>query len=92
MQLLSLICEYTNRSKTINAGYQPHGLAVDEVEGVVFVANRNTPTSGGPAPHHTSSCGGRNGYMTLINLNTLELDDDFKMELSVDPYSVMVKN
>ncbi|MBL0072542.1 MAG: hypothetical protein IPP34_12370 [Bacteroidetes bacterium] len=78
--------------KTINVGYQPHGLAVDEVEGVVFVANRNTPTSGGPAPHHTSSCGGRNGYMTLINLNTLELDDDFKMELSVDPYSVMVKN
>ena len=78
--------------KTITVGYQPHGLAVDEVEGLVYVANRNTPTSGGPAPHHTSSCGGRNGYMTIIDINTLNLLPDFKMELSVDPYSVMVKN
>ncbi|HMT28356.1 MAG TPA: beta-propeller fold lactonase family protein [Bacteroidia bacterium] len=78
--------------KTINVGYQPHGLAVDEVENVVYVANRNTPTSGGPAPHHTSSCGGRNGYLTIIDVNTLELVPGFKMELSVDPYSVMVRN
>jgi len=78
--------------KTINVGYQPHGLAVDEVEKVVYVANRNTSTSGGPAPHHTSSCGGRNGYLTIIDMNTLELVPGFKMELSVDPYSVMVRN
>jgi YVTN family beta-propeller protein len=78
--------------KTIEVGYQPHGLAVDEIENVVYVANRNTPTSGGPAPHHTSSCGGRNGYLTIIDMNTLELLPGFKMELSVDPYSVMVRN
>ncbi len=77
--------------KTIETGFQPHGLAVDEVENVVYVANRNTPSSGGPAPHHTSTCGGRNGYLTIIDMNTLELQPGFKMELSVDPYSVMVK-
>ncbi|MFM8950783.1 MAG: YncE family protein [Bacteroidota bacterium] len=77
--------------KDIFVGFQPHGLAVDEAEGVVYVANRNTSTSGGPIPHHTSSCGGRNGYLTMIDLNTLNLVSGFKMELSVDPYSVFVR-
>ncbi|MFN5224888.1 MAG: YncE family protein [Bacteroidota bacterium] len=76
--------------KDVFVGFQPHGLAVDEAEGVVYVANRNTSTSGGPIPHHTSSCGGRNGYLTMIDLNSLNLVPGFKMELSVDPYSVFV--
>jgi len=78
--------------KDINTGFEPHGLAVDDVKNVVYVANRNTPSSGGPPPHHTSSCGGRNGYLTIIDMNTLELIPGFKMELSVDPYSIAVKN
>ena len=77
--------------KDLFVGFQPHGLAVDEDGGVVYVANRNTSTSGGPIPHHTSSCGGRNGYLTMISLNTLNLVPSFKMELSVDPYSVFVR-
>jgi YVTN family beta-propeller protein len=75
----------------VTVGFQPHGLAVDETEGVVYVANRNTSTSGGPIPHHTSACGGRNGYLTMIDLSTLNLVPGFKMELSVDPYSVLVR-
>jgi len=88
------VIDYTNLTavKTINVGFQPHGLAVDDVKNQVYVANRNTPSSGGPPPHHTSSCGGRNGYLTIINMNTLELVPSFKMELSVDPYSVSVRN
>ena len=27
----------------------------------------------GPAPHHVSECGGRNGYLTVIDMSTLEL-------------------
>jgi YVTN family beta-propeller protein len=79
--------------KNINTGFVPHGLAVNETKGVVYVANRNNST-GGPAPHHTSSCGAalRNGYLTIIDMNTLELIPGFKMELSVDPYSVSVRN
>jgi hypothetical protein len=88
------VIDYTNLTavKDINVGYQPHGLAVDEVKKQVYVANRNTPSGGGPAPHHTSSCGGRNGYLPIIDMNTLNLVPGFKMELSVDPYSVNVRN
>jgi DNA-binding beta-propeller fold protein YncE len=52
-------------------GYQPHGLAVDEDHNVVYVANLNY--DGGPAPHHISACGGRNGYISIIDMNTLQL-------------------
>ena len=78
--------------KTISTGYEPHGLAADDKSNLVYVANRNTPVSGGPPPHHVSECGGRNGYLTIIDMNTLELVPGFKTELSVDPYSVMVRN
>ncbi len=88
------VIDYNNlvAIKNINVGFQPHGLAVDDIKNHVYVANRNTPSSGGPAPHHTSACGGRNGYLTIIDMNTLNLLPGFKMELSVDPYSVSVKN
>ena len=89
------VIDYTNltAAKTIAVGIQPHGIAVDTDENVVYVGNRNTPTApGNIPPHHTSTCGGQNGYMTIIDLNTLELLPGFKMELSVDPYSVTVKN
>ena len=77
--------------KTLTTGYEPHGLAVDDIRDRVYVANRNTAVSGGPPPHHVSECGGRNGYLTIIDINTLDLVPGYKTELSVDPYSVMVR-
>ena len=77
--------------KAVHTGPQPHGVAVDEFEGVVWVSNRNA-SSDGPAPHHISDCGGRNGSMAKIDLNTLEVDDNYKWELSVDPYAISVRN
>jgi DNA-binding beta-propeller fold protein YncE len=71
--------------------YGPHGVAVDDTHGVCYISNRNLVTSGGPLPHHTSFCGGRNGYLLAIDLNTLELIPDFKQELSVDPYSFAIR-
>lgn len=84
------IIDYVNliKIKDVFTGYTPHGITVDDAHGLVFVTNRNLTTSGGPAPHHTSVCGGRNGYMTAIDLNTLELLPDYKHELSVDPYGL----
>jgi DNA-binding beta-propeller fold protein YncE len=76
--------------KHVYSGHQPHGVAVDDVKQEVIVTNRNT-SSGGPAPHHTSECGGRNGYISFINLNSLELIAKKKIEVSVDPYFVSVK-
>ncbi len=88
------VIDYTNLTavKNITVGFQPHGLSVDDNKNMVYVANRNTPSGGGPPPHHTSACGGRNGYLTIINMATLELIPGFKTELSVDPYSVAVRN
>ncbi|MES2592692.1 MAG: YncE family protein [Bacteroidota bacterium] len=80
--------------KTIYTGHQPHGIAVDDVKDMVYVANRNA-TSDGPAPHHSGACGGRNGYITFIEMNTLTLLKSGaavkKVEISVDPYSVAVR-
>lgn len=73
---------------TIYAGYQSHGLAMDEENGRVYISNRNV--SGGPAPHHASLCSGRNGNITAIDLNTLELVPGFKTEVSVDPYGITI--
>lgn len=76
--------------KHVYSGHQPHGVAVDDVKQEVIVTNRNT-SSGGPAPHHSSECGGRNGYISFINLKSLELIAKKKIEVSVDPYFVSVK-
>lgn len=72
--------------KSIYTGWQPHDITIDEGRRLVYAINRNA-TTGGPAPHHLTDCGGRNGYFTLIDMNTLELVPGFKSELSVDPYS-----
>jgi DNA-binding beta-propeller fold protein YncE len=75
--------------KYINSGTEPHGIAVDEKNKKVYVANRNINSSG-PLPHHTSICGGRNGYVSFIDLTSLELVGK-RIELSVDPYSISIK-
>lgn len=75
--------------KRVKVGWQPHGIAVDSKKRVVWIANRNYV--GGPAPHHASACSGKNGYLSAIDLNTLERIPDFKPEVSVDPYGVAVR-
>lgn len=88
---ISVINYQTNSFvRNIYSGYQPHQLVVDDVNGYAFVANRNV-SSGGPAPHHNATCIGRNGYATAIDLNTLNIVPNFKVELSVDPYSVAIR-
>jgi DNA-binding beta-propeller fold protein YncE len=77
--------------KSLHTGYQPHAVEPDDDNGLVYVANRNASTDG-PAPHHTTECGGRNGYLTMIDMNTLQLVPGFRAELSVDPYYISIKN
>jgi DNA-binding beta-propeller fold protein YncE len=86
------VIDYNNfiSLKQINTGYQPHGIAVDDYKQQVYVINRNA-SQNGPAPHHTTDCGGRNGYVTIIDMNTLELVPGYKAELSVDPYYVTIR-
>jgi DNA-binding beta-propeller fold protein YncE len=50
-------------------GYQPHGICYDRNKQLVYVAHLNLESTG-PAPHHITSCGGRNGYITCIDERT----------------------
>jgi DNA-binding beta-propeller fold protein YncE len=75
---------------TIDSGYQPRGLAVDDANDCVWIANRNV--SGlGVVPHHTTACAGADGYVTIINMNTLQLVPGWKTGVSVDPYCVVIR-
>lgn len=73
--------------KDIYAGHESRGFAFDELSAKLYVANRNA-SAGGPAAHHGSVCAGKNGYMTAIDMHTLELVKGYKKEISVDPYDV----
>ncbi|MEY4110961.1 MAG: hypothetical protein RLZZ46_1316 [Bacteroidota bacterium] len=79
----------TVKSK-VYTGHQPHGIAIDRSQGIAIVTNRNS-ASDGPAPHHTTSCGGRNGSVSFIDLNTLEFIRGSAVEVSVDPYFISIK-
>lgn len=68
---------------------EPHGIAVDDANGLVYVANRNI--TGASVPHHSTNCGGTNGFISFIDLNTLTVIPDKKIEVAVDPYSIAVR-
>jgi DNA-binding beta-propeller fold protein YncE len=70
--------------------YEPHGIAIDDDKDLVYVISRNISASG-PAPHHISECGARNGFLSIIDLKALTVQN-FKHELSVDPYSAAYKH
>lgn len=72
----------------LDVGVQPHGIAVDEAAGLVYVALRNLSST--DPPHHTSICGGINGKLKFIDLNTLEVLEK-EIILSRDPYSVNIR-
>jgi len=66
--------------------YQPHGVTVDDRNDIFYVASRNASTDG-PAPHHPSACGGRNGWYSVYDLNTLTPLNGRRYEVSIEPYS-----
>lgn len=70
--------------------YQPHDLAVDDESDVIYIPNRNVNPNG-PAPHHTSTCGGRNGFVRMIDMSTLQMIPNYKAEISVDPYAIGIR-
>lgn len=75
---------------TVYPGFQDRGLVVDDANGVVYIGNRNVDP-GGPAPHHTTSCAGKNGDVTLISIQTLQVIENWKAEVSVDPYCLTIR-
>ncbi|MCW3121525.1 MAG: hypothetical protein JWQ38_1017 [Flavipsychrobacter sp.] len=67
--------------------YQPHDLAVDEQDGLIFIPSRNANPAG-PAPHHATACSGRAGWYSVYDLNTLEPADNKRYDVTVDPYTI----
>ncbi len=67
--------------------FQPHGIAIDDSRNIIIVASRNQ-TLDGPAPHHSSECGGRNSFVSFFKLNDFTPLPKLKTEVSVDAYTV----
>lgn len=66
---------------------QPHGIAVDDRNDLLYIASKNTDPNG-PRQHHASSCTGRNGWYSVYSLSTLQPADGKRYEVSVEPYSM----
>jgi DNA-binding beta-propeller fold protein YncE len=88
-----LVINYLNNTivKYINSGFQPYGLGVVRSKKMIAIANSNLD-SGGPAPHHSTVCGGRNGYVTFIDATTLELVSKKRIEVAVFPRCISVRD
>jgi len=67
------------------AGNESRGIVMDEAGQKLYVANRNV--TGGSA-HHAPICDGKNGYITVVDINTLQLISGYRAEVSVDPYDI----
>jgi DNA-binding beta-propeller fold protein YncE len=76
--------------RSLYTGFQPGAVGIDPVSGLAVVANRNL-LGNYSGQHHPSPCGGVNGYLTMIDLQNLELVNGYKYELLADPASVAVK-
>ena len=65
--------------------YQPHDVAVDEQDGLVYICSTN---QSGPPPHHVlGNCSGRDGWYTVYNLNTLTMYN-YRYQVPVFPYAI----
>ncbi len=67
--------------------YQPHDIAVDEQDGLIYICSTNS-NPGGPPPHHVlGNCSGHNGWYTVYNLNTLTMYN-YRYATPVFPYAI----
>ena len=87
--VITRIAGGTNVASNIRCGFQPHGIAADEKTNMLYVLSRNI-AEGGPVPHHTSLCNGKNGFVNFIDMKTLKVAQE-KYELSVDPYFIYAR-
>lgn len=84
------VIDYTTLQvvKTLYGDFsEPHDIAVDNQDGLLFIANRNDDANG-VVSHHSTSCGGNAGWYTVYDLNTLQPADSKRYEVTKDAYAI----
>lgn len=79
----------TYNTQKVYVGYEPHGIAIDEANNLLYVPSRNLTGQGIP-PHHASVCTGKNGFITVLNIPSMSIKKS-RIELSVDTYFAAVR-
>ncbi len=79
----------TYTTQKVYVGYQPHGIAIDKKNKLLYLTSRNIIGTGIP-PHHSSVCAGKNGFVSILELPSLNIRTS-KIELSVDSYFASVR-
>lgn len=65
--------------------WQPHGIAVDDNNGIFYVVSTNI---GGPfTGHNHTNSSGKSGWYSVYDINTLQPINDRQYELLSQPYS-----
>lgn len=64
--------------------WQPHGLSVDDQNGLLYVSSTNQT---GPSEGHNHTSGGKHGWYNIYSLKTLEPINTRQYETLVLPYS-----
>ncbi len=67
--------------------FAPHDIAVDEQDGLLYIASRNVG-AGSIAAHHSTTCGGNAGWYSVYDLNTLQPADNKRYEVTNDAYVI----
>ena len=81
---------YSVEQRIADRFFQPHGIALNEKDGILFVFSRNDDKNG-PPPHHSGPCSGRNGFYQMYNIATLQRYNNRRYEVSVDPYNAAAR-
>lgn len=81
---------YSVEQRIADKFFQPHGIALNEKDGILFVFSRNDDKNG-PPPHHSGPCSGRNGFYQMYNIATLQRYNNRRYEVSVDPYNAATR-
>jgi YVTN family beta-propeller protein len=70
--------------------YQPHGITVDDINGLLYVVSTNA-SADGPAPHHATACNGRAGWYSIIKLSDFQPYNNKRYQVLVSPYSAAAR-
>ncbi|MEI8279456.1 MAG: hypothetical protein WCG87_06805 [Bacteroidota bacterium] len=69
--------------------YQPNGIAVDDQNGLLYIVSRNL--TGGVVAHHTSICGGNDGWYNVYDLKTFKPLNNIRYEGASDSYDASTR-